>query len=338
MGHDVQRSPHHESRSCFYSAAAALMWVLTLGPSPSLLGRAAGHCGPYRLLMSLPGFDEMRVPARLWMLSVLCLAAAGGARGCAHRQSLARGVLSSSSASSAWCSMAGRVRSRSPAAPDLRPPAGNGTRRAAGAATRRQRNRIDVPHDRGRPAGLQRVQRLRGAATSGAARPARSARSARFSQRLASCGPIQIVVEHAWTPMDRGAGMSKSAGARRLDGGHGLDAVRVARPPMPPSFVASGMPVPIARVDANVNPSDINAVIDNNLEHALARARTARDGDGDDRSRNEPAGLGAGAFSRLVHVSISPRARRWNRPRTAYELAPRVVGTHSIARVRCGRS
>jgi hypothetical protein len=33
--------------------------------------------GPYALLMSLPGFNSLRVPARFWMLSVLCLSVVG---------------------------------------------------------------------------------------------------------------------------------------------------------------------------------------------------------------------------------------------------------------------
>ena len=58
----------------FYSLAAVLMWVLSLGPRPALHGRPIGAPGPYALLMNLPGFNGMRVPARLWMLSILCLA------------------------------------------------------------------------------------------------------------------------------------------------------------------------------------------------------------------------------------------------------------------------
>src|SRR6187402_2111357 len=50
------------------------MWILSLGPQPTLHGQAIGVPGPYALLMKLPGFDGMRVPARLWMLSILCLA------------------------------------------------------------------------------------------------------------------------------------------------------------------------------------------------------------------------------------------------------------------------
>ena len=36
--------------------------------------------GPYALLMYLPGFNALRVPARFWMTMTLCLAVVGGDR------------------------------------------------------------------------------------------------------------------------------------------------------------------------------------------------------------------------------------------------------------------
>jgi hypothetical protein len=57
----------------FYALTAVLMWVLSLGPRPALHARPLGIYGPYALLMNLPGFNGMRVPARLWMVAVLCL-------------------------------------------------------------------------------------------------------------------------------------------------------------------------------------------------------------------------------------------------------------------------
>jgi hypothetical protein len=57
----------------FYSLTAVLMWMLSLGPRPALNGVPIGVPGPYALLALLPGFDGMRVPARFWMLAVLCL-------------------------------------------------------------------------------------------------------------------------------------------------------------------------------------------------------------------------------------------------------------------------
>ena len=60
----------------FFVAAAGLMWMLSLGPAPKVAGTAIGLPGPYAILAMLPGFDGMRVPARLWMVAVMCLAVA----------------------------------------------------------------------------------------------------------------------------------------------------------------------------------------------------------------------------------------------------------------------
>jgi F5/8 type C domain len=59
----------------FYACTAAVMWTLSLGPAPKLSGVAIGIPGPYAALALLPGFDGMRVPARLWMVAVVCLSA-----------------------------------------------------------------------------------------------------------------------------------------------------------------------------------------------------------------------------------------------------------------------
>ena len=62
----------------FYAVAAFLMWLFSLGPAPTVLGRPFMRQGPYALLMFLPGFDSLRVPARFAMVTTLCLAVLGG--------------------------------------------------------------------------------------------------------------------------------------------------------------------------------------------------------------------------------------------------------------------
>jgi hypothetical protein len=62
----------------FYVFAAALMWLLSLGPSIGLMGEPVGFDGPYEWLMLLPGSDGLRVPARFWAVAVLCLSVAAG--------------------------------------------------------------------------------------------------------------------------------------------------------------------------------------------------------------------------------------------------------------------
>ncbi len=61
----------------FYALAAFVMWLFSLGPSPSLMGKPFMYRAPYALLMILPGFNALRVPARFWMMTVLCLAVLG---------------------------------------------------------------------------------------------------------------------------------------------------------------------------------------------------------------------------------------------------------------------
>jgi hypothetical protein len=60
----------------FYVLGAAVMWLLSLGPVPTLMNEPIIYKAPYTWLMALPGVEGVRVPARFWMLSVLCLAAA----------------------------------------------------------------------------------------------------------------------------------------------------------------------------------------------------------------------------------------------------------------------
>jgi hypothetical protein len=61
----------------FYALAAVLMTGFAAGPAsaPFTLD-VLSH--PYSLLAWLPGFNGLRVPARFYMLAVLCLAVAGG--------------------------------------------------------------------------------------------------------------------------------------------------------------------------------------------------------------------------------------------------------------------
>ena len=53
------------------------MWLFSLGPAPTLMGNPFMYRGPYALLMYLPGFNSLRVPARFWMTVTLCLAVIG---------------------------------------------------------------------------------------------------------------------------------------------------------------------------------------------------------------------------------------------------------------------
>jgi hypothetical protein len=56
----------------FYVVAAVVTWALALGPITTFMGDP-GIPGPYHLLMRLPGVDALRVPARFWLMTTICL-------------------------------------------------------------------------------------------------------------------------------------------------------------------------------------------------------------------------------------------------------------------------
>lgn len=59
--------------STFYVGAAVICWVLSWGPFPRLFGVEVLYQAPFAWLLQLPGVDGLRVPARFWMMTVLCL-------------------------------------------------------------------------------------------------------------------------------------------------------------------------------------------------------------------------------------------------------------------------
>jgi hypothetical protein len=62
----------------FLIALLAAVW-LSLGPSPTSMGRPLELAAPYRVLYDfVPGFDGVRAPARFWMVGLLALAVLGG--------------------------------------------------------------------------------------------------------------------------------------------------------------------------------------------------------------------------------------------------------------------
>jgi hypothetical protein len=61
----------------FYAIAAVVMWLFCLGPAPTFMHQPLLYKAPYSWLMLLPGVDGIRVPARFWVLSTVCLAIAG---------------------------------------------------------------------------------------------------------------------------------------------------------------------------------------------------------------------------------------------------------------------
>lgn len=62
----------------FYAASTVVMALLACGPVLRAGGNVVLDPAPYRLLMNLPGFGELRVPSRFWMMGVLSLSVAAG--------------------------------------------------------------------------------------------------------------------------------------------------------------------------------------------------------------------------------------------------------------------
>jgi hypothetical protein len=69
----VRAAIGRRSPLAFYLMAAVAMWVFALGPAPTVMDRPMLDQAPYGWLMHLPGFDGLRVPARFWMMALVCL-------------------------------------------------------------------------------------------------------------------------------------------------------------------------------------------------------------------------------------------------------------------------
>jgi hypothetical protein len=69
LGRVVRRG----STATFYFAAALLCWVFSWGPFPRLFDTDALYQAPYAWLLQLPAVANLRVPARFWMMTVICL-------------------------------------------------------------------------------------------------------------------------------------------------------------------------------------------------------------------------------------------------------------------------
>lgn len=75
----VRLAWHRRDPVIFYALALLALWLLALGPEPAWSKPwQALWSGPYRPLMALPGFDSVRVPARIWLPAVLCLGILAG--------------------------------------------------------------------------------------------------------------------------------------------------------------------------------------------------------------------------------------------------------------------
>ena len=77
MHPSIRAGWRRRSALAFYTIAAVVMWIFSLGPSPTLMGKPLVYKAPYAWLMLVPGVEGVRVPARFWVLASMCLAVAG---------------------------------------------------------------------------------------------------------------------------------------------------------------------------------------------------------------------------------------------------------------------
>jgi hypothetical protein len=248
----------------FYAGAAMVMWLFSLGPLLKIAGRPTGVPGPYAVLAMLPGFDGMRVPARFWMLSVLCLAV------CAaliisriqrpRARQLAAAVAVAGCLVDAWPRTFPVV-----AAPGMRV------------------TNSDVRARLGLPLHEAETETMYGAIAerrhvfngySGYAAPQHAALRDLLEQhdpaildRLAATEPIEVVVESSGDADGRwNAFVQNHPSATRAGGGEDWTAYRIGETHAVPPPAITGAVAPISRIETTHNMKDIRAVLDGDLE------------------------------------------------------------------------
>jgi hypothetical protein len=258
----------------FYAAAAVLMWLLCLGPTPTVLGQplfdapSAPYYAPYAWLMMVPGVDGVRVPARFWTLATLCLAVAGS--------------LAAARTAAAWPRL-GRVLPLTvaalvtlegwPTAVGLWPaPAWRPSPTDAVA-------RLEVPMGPAQDVvALYRATEHRRAVFNGYSgyfaphygvlMNLMAARDPDVLGRLATVGPIEVLVDHAndesgsWRSFVASHPGARPA-ARSADYTlYAIPANTTARQ----GPASPGPPLPVARIEVSVHPDDVAFMVDGDLE------------------------------------------------------------------------
>ena len=310
------------SALAFYALAAAVMWLFSLGPLPTLMDRPILYKAPYAWLMMVPGADGVRVPARFWMLAALCLAVAAGL---AVRQLTARwpriatalpvlasiGLLLDS-----WPSA---IRMHAP--PERRP---SHTRAVA---------RLELPinpaHDT--IALYRAIEHVRPtfngysgyfAAHYGALRYLLERLDPAVLTRLSAFGPIEVVIDH---DLDEGGGWRTFVGshpqAERVHQDDNYSAYLVRQAASDGALpIVEGEPLPIVSISANVNAGLTRGVTDGDLMTRWHAGREQRAGDsmtvdlGQSRQVNGVEmriGGYVGDFPQQLSIETSVDGERW---------------------------
>jgi hypothetical protein len=248
----------------FYALTAVLMWVLSLGPRPTFYARPLGIYGPYALLMNLPGFNGMRVPARLWMVAVLCLGVVAALVISRIASRRTRGV--AVAAALAGLLVDGWPRSFPiVAAPAMRVTSIDARARLGLPVQRNETETMYGAIPQARPvfngySGYTAPQHA-------AMRDLLEHHDPRILARLAAAGPIEVVIESR----DDGDGawdgyVAAQPGARRVDVTPEWTSYAV---PATGAFAPgpeAGTRLAVAAIATTTNVPDINAVLDGDLE------------------------------------------------------------------------
>lgn len=308
---------HRRGSLVFYAAAAALMWLLSLGPAPRLGGTSLGVPGPYALLALLPGFDGMRVPARFWMVAVLCLAVCAAfviARIETKRtKRLAVAAVTAGLLLDAWPRSFPVV-----AAPGMRVTSGQA------------RARLGLPlHETETETMFGAIAQRRPVFNgySGYAAPQHAALrdllehfDTRILDRLAAADPIEVVVESAGDGDGRwSAFVQRHPGATRVGAGDDWSAYEIAATNAFAPAAIEGPAIPVARVEATANARDIGAVLDGDLDtrwHTVPQAGGETITVALDRAQHVAAvvlclGAYAGQYPRMLEIEVSADSIKW---------------------------
>lgn len=270
-----QRSP-----LVFYALAVDAMWLLSLGPSPTIMGRPFLYKAPYTWLMLVPGVDGVRVPARFWMLAALCLAVAGGiaiARLSARWPRLRWAMLAAICLGVAVDGWPARLDVLTP--PDARPSHANAVAR------------LDLPVERWHDmAALYRAAEHRRPLLNGYSGyypphyQAMQYLLDRFDPqvltRLSALGPIEIVVGH---DRDEAGEWRRFVGAhpqaQTVYAGQAYTSYLLAASRAAPPGDDRGSPLPIQSIAASVNGKSVGRLIDHDPGTRWDTAEAQRGGE-----------------------------------------------------------
>lgn len=304
----------------FYVGAAVVLWTLSLGPVPKMAGTTIVAHGPYALLAILPGFEGIRVPARLWMVATLCLAVAAALVIARIESARTRRIV-------ILVSVAGLLLDGWPRAfPIVAAP---GMRITSSSA----RVRLGLPlHE-------AETETMYGAIAQGkpvfngysgyvapqhaALRDLLEHHDPRILPRLAANEPIEIVVESAGDPDGSwNAFVQRQPGATRADAGSDWTSYMIpatgAVPAQLPSAALSALH--IARITTSHNAPDINAVLDGDLVtrwHSQPQTGQELITIELDRPQHVAAvvlylGTYAAQYPRRLEIAVSPSGAQWS--------------------------